>query len=370
MEQALFFWAFIQSFLFGGTILVYKNNVPNRILATFFFLVSLLILFQYMLLYRYWLFDYPTTLFLPDLINMSIGPVFFLYSRQLVYKEWNHVSLVHFIPPFLLSLYFIFFEILPEQQFDYLNYINTTAHIVVLTLILASNLIYMVFFLINFKKCRNLNNKESIIVRQWMSILLAFFIIQFFINFVMWFFHFGLQQSRDEVINNAQNIKTLIFIVLNAIIIFTTGFFIIANSEVITSLGVKISNKLKSKSFTIDKNDAAEQITRLEKLMTDKKIYLDSQLNEKMLAEKLELQSYYLSKLMNDHMKCSFNEYINKLRIDETKRLLESESSKDLTLYAIAVDSGFSSESVFYSNFKKYVGMTPNQYKKMVSVKK
>jgi YesN/AraC family two-component response regulator len=57
--------------------------------------------------------------------------------------------------------------------------------------------------------------------------------------------------------------------------------------------------------------------------MAEEKTYLDSQLNEKKLAEKLELQTYYLSKLMNNHMKSSFNEYINKARIEETKRLLE-----------------------------------------------
>ena len=173
MEQPLFYWAFIQSFLFGGTILVYRNNVPNRILAAFFFLVSFLILFQYLLLYRYWLFDYPVTLFFPDVINMCIGPVFFLYSRQLVYKEWNHSNLLHFIPALLLSLYFVFFEIMPEEQFEYLNYINTNAHIAVLSLILISNIAYVVLFLINFKKCRNLISKELKIVRHWLSILLV-----------------------------------------------------------------------------------------------------------------------------------------------------------------------------------------------------
>jgi AraC-like DNA-binding protein len=56
--------------------------------------------------------------------------------------------------------------------------------------------------------------------------------------------------------------------------------------------------------------------------------------------------------------------------VEETKRLLKSEKSKDLTLFAIAIDSGFSSESVFYTNFKKYVGMTPNQYKKKALAEK
>jgi AraC-like DNA-binding protein len=366
MEQALFYWAFIQSFLFGATILVYRNNRPNRILATFFLLVSLLILFQYLLLYRYWLFDYPKTLFFPDVINMCIGPVFFLYSRQLIFRKWENINFLHFIPPLLLAFYFVFFEIMPESEFEYLDYINTNPHIAVLTLVLISNITYLILFVSNYRKCRDLHKKELKIVQQWMRILLLFFIIQLFVNFIMWFFHFGLQQSNQEVIDNAQEIKTLIFIILNAIIIFTTGFFIIANPEVITSLGVKISNRIKSKSFVIDKDDALSHVARLEKLMADEKIYLDSQLNEKLLAEKLNLQSYYLSKLINDHMKCSFNEYINRARIEETKRLLESEKTNDLTMYAIAVDSGFSSESVFYSNFKKYVGITPNQYKKKV----
>jgi len=75
MEQALFIWAFIQSFLFGGTVLVYRNNLANRILSSFFFLVSVLILFQYLLKYELWLFIHPIALFIPDLINIAIGPV-------------------------------------------------------------------------------------------------------------------------------------------------------------------------------------------------------------------------------------------------------------------------------------------------------
>ena len=171
-------------------------------------------------------------------------------------------------------------------------------------------------------------------------------------------------------IANVNSIKNIIFIGLNAITVFTTGFFIIAHPDVITTLGTIISDKLKSKPFSISESEAGVQIAKLEQLMKDERVYLDPQLNEKRLAEQLELQTYYLSKLMNEHVKCSFKEYINRARIEETKRLLESEKANELTLFAIAIDSGFSSESVFYSNFKKFVGMTPNQYKKAVLKRK
>jgi AraC-like DNA-binding protein len=369
MLIALFYWSFIQSFLLGLTILIYRNNRSNRILAAFFFVESCVILFQYLLKYELWLFDLPATLFIPDILNISIGPILFLYSHQLVYGNWTNKNLLHFIPPIALFGYFLFFEVIPQEHFEYFHYINTTAHIVVLSLILLSNLVYLFLFWANYKKCHKLHEKKSYNVKPWLQILFIFFVIQLFINMVIWILHFNLNQINEEYLARDGAIKDLIFISLNAIIVFTTGFFIVVKPEIVTSLGTKITNRLKSKTFIIETNDAQMYIARLEKLMDEEKVYLDPQLNEKLLAEKLNIQPYYLSKLMNEHMKCSFNEFINRARIEETKRLLESDKTRDLTLFAIAVDSGFSSESVFYSNFKKFVGITPNQYKKKVAGK-
>ena len=354
--------------MFGVTVLVYKNNRPNRILSAFFFLVSLVILFQYLLKFEYWLFDFPFTLFVPDIANVIIGPVLFLYSRQLIHRKWENTNYLHFVPAILFIIYFVFFEYLPEPEFVYYNYINTNEHMVVLSIILASNIAYLILFYNNYKKCEQFQKRAATQMKKWLRILLVFFVLQMLINFLIWNLHFNLQQLNEDVIANARQIKDIIFIILNAIIIFTTSFFVIANPEVISSLGTKISNKLKS--YSIPETDAQKCIARLEKLMTEEKVYIDSQLNEKLMAEKLGVQTYYLSKIMNDHLKCSFKEYINRARIQETQRLLENENSNDLTLFAIAVDSGFSSESVFYSNFKKFVGMTPNQYKKKVAGKK
>jgi AraC-like DNA-binding protein len=370
MIVALFFWAFIQSFLFGGTILFYKNNQANRILSIFFISISIIIFIQYLLIYEYWLFDQPVILFIPDLINLSIGPILYLYSNQLIARKWRIIDFLHFAPAFLFAAYYFIFEILPEENFEYINYINTVAHIGVLSVILISNIVYLILFWNNYTRCKKLQMEESCSLKPWIQILLVFFFFQLFINLVIWILHYVTHISDVEHIARAGTVKDFIFIFLNAIIIFVTSFFIISNPTLIKTLGTKISTRLKSKPFVISKDEAALHIANLEKLMKTEKVYLDPQLTEKMLAKKLNLQPYYLSRLINQHVNCSFNEYINKARIEETKRLLESQQFKKLTLYAIALDSGFSSESVFYTNFKKYTGMTPSQYRKKISAKK
>jgi AraC-like DNA-binding protein len=366
MVVALFFWAFIQSFLLGITVLIYRNNQPNRVLATFFFLISTIILFQYLLKYELWLFDLPITLFIPDLVNISIGPILFLYSQLLINKPWKKSNWLHFIPLILMAGYFLFFEYLPEYEFTYVNYIDTASHVAILSFILLSNCIYLFLFWQNYLRGREMVKRGICFIKPWFQTLILFFSLQLFINVVIWILHFNLFKLNVDSIASVNTIKDLIFITLNTIIVLTTSFFIITNPEVITSLGTKISNRLKSKPFVIDEKNAARLIAELKVLMEEKKIFLNPQLNEKMMANELNIQSYYLSKLMNEHVNCSFVEYINKARIDEAKRLLESKQHQGLTIYAIAIDSGFSSESVFYSNFKKYAGMTPIQYKKIV----
>ncbi|UTA48311.1 helix-turn-helix domain-containing protein [Simiduia sp. 21SJ11W-1] len=109
--------------------------------------------------------------------------------------------------------------------------------------------------------------------------------------------------------------------------------------------------------------DAERNAERLEALMKQDKLYLDATLTEKALAEKLGVPSYYLSRLLNQVVGKRFNEYINEKRVEEAKRLLLAADSNNKTMFAISLDAGFKSESVFYTNFKKFTGVTPRVFK-------
>ena len=71
--------------------------------------------------------------------------------------------------------------------------------------------------------------------------------------------------------------------------------------------------------------------------------------------------SSYLGKLFRTKTDCSFNEFVDRVRIDEAKRLLESSSMK---VYEIAQRLGYRDVDYFHKKFRKYVGLTPNEYRR------
>lgn len=60
----------------------------------------------------------------------------------------------------------------------------------------------------------------------------------------------------------------------------------------------------------------------------------------------------------------NFPEYLNTLRVEEVKRLLNSEKSKNFTIEALAKEAGFNSKATFNTSFKKTTGLTPSAYLK------
>lgn len=86
-----------------------------------------------------------------------------------------------------------------------------------------------------------------------------------------------------------------------------------------------------------------------------KKITLQS------VASKLHISRNYLCHLFKIKTGYKFCEYINLQRVNKAKALIEEDKK---TFEFISFDCGFSSQSHFSTTFKKYVGLTPNEYKK------
>jgi AraC-like DNA-binding protein len=91
---------------------------------------------------------------------------------------------------------------------------------------------------------------------------------------------------------------------------------------------------------------------------------LNADLTLKKLSERLMIHYNHLSQIVNEKLQHSFNDFINKYRIEEAcKKLLDPVEGKK-TVLEIAYDTGFYSKSVFNTAFKKFTGMTPSQFKK------
>lgn len=104
----------------------------------------------------------------------------------------------------------------------------------------------------------------------------------------------------------------------------------------------------------------------LNELIETEQPYLDPFLTLKDLAEKLGIPSNYLSRLLNEGFEKNFSEFINTYRLNHFKESIKKSENKNLTILAIAYESGFNSKTSFNNFFKKAMGTTPSAYLKSV----
>lgn len=78
------------------------------------------------------------------------------------------------------------------------------------------------------------------------------------------------------------------------------------------------------------------------------------------VAKHVHLNPAYFSTIFKQCCGSSFKEYLNMVRIEESKRLL---ANTDYSVIDIAIATGFEDQSYFSKVFKKYTGLTPKQYR-------
>jgi len=83
------------------------------------------------------------------------------------------------------------------------------------------------------------------------------------------------------------------------------------------------------------------------------------------LADLFGYNSAYLGKLFKNSVGDSFNLYLEKKRINEAKALL---LQPNLKVYQISEKVGYKNLDYFYKKFKRYVGESPNEYRRKVGI--
>ena len=87
---------------------------------------------------------------------------------------------------------------------------------------------------------------------------------------------------------------------------------------------------------------------------------LTADLKLKTIAEKLNVNSSYLSTLFHKEVGCTLTDYINKKRIEHSIHLLQLTSK---SVQEIATDCGIQDVNYFIKLFKKQTGFTPSRYR-------
>jgi AraC-like DNA-binding protein len=129
--------------------------------------------------------------------------------------------------------------------------------------------------------------------------------------------------------------------------------------------------KLISQSIPINSSEIEDSKIKLKALFLEilekieqKKLYLDPELSQKSLANLMGTNRQYLYEAINEGGEENFRGLINRLRINEAKRILEEgmKLKSKINLTTLNEQVGFRSFSTYYRSFKGLTGLTPNEY--------
>jgi AraC-like DNA-binding protein len=125
-------------------------------------------------------------------------------------------------------------------------------------------------------------------------------------------------------------------------------------------------NRDRERRITLDPEAAEETVQRLNYLFQVEKIYRNSRLSLNSLAERLSLQPYQLSGIINGRMGRTFTDLVADFRVAEVKKRL-SDPGETSNILDIAFDAGFGTKAAFNRIFKDRTGLTPSEFKKRQS---
>jgi AraC-like DNA-binding protein len=175
----------------------------------------------------------------------------------------------------------------------------------------------------------------------------------------------------------AWGINTIVmFLPLSSMFYYVLGILTVSNicfiANAMVFQGLKFpeiflditSNKQKYEKHPLTEAEKNRYVEKLNIFMSTQKPYLNPTLSLSDIADELAIPTYTLSQVLNLVLKQNFYDFVNKYRIEESKRLLLIEPGNGSTILEILYKCGFNSKSVFNAAFKKYTDMTPREYKK------
>lgn len=332
--------------LFLGFVLCfYKSEVQSQNIFFGLFLVSVSLS---SLIDDYGFIIEDAFLFSPLFLNIYINKVYqvktstyyyllflpglFFYDWSLILASYDHFN---YKPVIVLSSYFFSIILLLRTLYGYQKFINriksnfseiTNSFQWINTIVILSSIwcLYPVLIILNdlipFSESELFFS--TIIYGQYLVLILLLFKILFI--------GFGTS-TFSESIQFADSVET----VLN-------------------------QNNLESE----DSHDAQkfELFSKMLKQIQDNKMYLDPKLSLFKLSKNLDMDIKLISDLINTQSEDNFYSFINKMRIEEFKNLIEHQEHLKYNLESIASLSGFNSKSTFYRVFKDIEGITPLQY--------
>ena len=370
-------------FLIGGIIITLlilfllkktKNRELSQNLLIVFFITLLLVCVNAYAELNEIPILYVLSFTIDDISVWLIGPLLLLYIKSLFLenKELIKRNKYHFTP---VIFYFIFISIpilisilIDKTIFNYLKPLLGYGGSFFVNIRDTYLIIYLIFSLRLFSKYRkamksnysNLTNSNF----GWIRHLLIGSLIIISIDLTTGIYE---QISRDLSWNTGY--ITVIFMI---IFIVYLGYYGVNQSKILlpdflinNDVSIKNQKEKSNNLSNVNTTELQELKVKLEKVLLEKKPYLDEDLTLSKLAQFVDVSDKKLSTFLNQYLNTTFYDLINEHRVEAVKEKLKSDKFENITLLGIAYESGFKSKTSFNRIFKKETGFSPSEYKKI-----
>jgi len=228
-------------------------------------------------------------------------------------------------------------------------------------------LVYLIMSFILIKKYKTLllenYSNANLFNHKWLFQLILLFAIEAFIaslkNAFM-FLHLENAYKYTLMVTGLLALGFICWIVLKAL--HSPELFRGVNSN------LQLVKNIANEEHHISEIDSLEspEIIALKKYMKEEKPYLNASLTIYDLSKETNMNVRELSLLINHDLNQHFFDFVNEYRIEKAMEILRNSKQKQLTILEILYDVGFNSKSSFNTAFKKYIKLTPTQYRESV----
>lgn len=355
----VFLFLFFSIFLFT---LKKGNILSNKLFSVFLF--SKAMCFSDGLFYR---FKAVFISFTPHVFNIGLsfefllGPALYLYAKSLAYTDFKlkKIHLFHLVP-FVLHFIFMSYKFhiySATEKIDILSRYLFTLNEYILN-IFAIHLHFLIYSIATLtvlfsyrSELKNLFSAIEKIKLSWLEVIVSGFIFLWGFAFIV--FLLNLRGYRIQFPES-----------VSLIMLFTFANVILYKGLKQPEIFAGIKQRKANNKLMFDETTYNNYLYQLKEVMNNEKPFLMPDLTLDDLAGKISINPKYLSQIIRRSFNQNFFDYINTHRIEESKKMLASESDQKKTVLEILYDSGFNSKSAFNNAFKKYTGITPTEYRR------
>ncbi len=279
-------------------------------------------------------------------------PLLYFYVNQTINKSIKKGTLLLLLLPGILInvLYYAIglWDIVLFRIFEY-----------------AFNITILIFILrILRSHQRNVGNFYSDLEQKTLSWIKTIVMIYFGFHFI-WIVEDIASIQSDAI----PSVLALLSAILTFVTVYWIGYNGFSQNEIFRKnpfVPTPANLTLPSQTNYKENRDHKEELQLFESIkqrIVEQRLFVDPKLTLRSLSLTLQIKEKELSRIINHHTDHNFYHFINGFRVEEFKRLLETNLSEQLSTLGIAQESGFNSKSTFYTAFKSIEGITPREYK-------